>query len=361
MTTRLTTRGADAVPVHPMGGRARILLTSVFGPYAQDDEFGSRFINPMELYHNQVMRTQGVFSLRMFHRSWGLMLIQAHIEAPAALLDFPSLDRFVEEIDRHDYDIVGISAIWPNLDKVAKMCALLREHLPQATIVVGGQVANLPGLRERIDADHVVRGDGVAWFRLRAFRRDFEVNGPSVLRIARTLFRGWMRYKHHPDARIRARFRRECRGLRTAYAGGLWAAERWLAGNGTLTRRLCAVRHAFDAEFGLTSRIAAPVVGRVVLSRMRREQRRLDIRATYVLRGEPGRGHATPTGEALPLGLSRPADRRSGTVVGTDVRVAAAEVGRQPGDRGACLFRDRVRDTTPRVAVRGPPSARLAT
>ena len=41
---------------HPKGVRARILLSSVFGPYAQDDEFGSRKINPMELYHNQVTR-----------------------------------------------------------------------------------------------------------------------------------------------------------------------------------------------------------------------------------------------------------------------------------------------------------------
>ena len=49
--------------------QSRVLLTGVFGPYAQDDEYGSRAINPMELYHNQVTRVQGPFSLRMFHRS----------------------------------------------------------------------------------------------------------------------------------------------------------------------------------------------------------------------------------------------------------------------------------------------------
>ena len=47
---------------HPKGVRARVLLSSVFGPYAQDDEFGSRTINPMELYHNQVTKAQGSFS-----------------------------------------------------------------------------------------------------------------------------------------------------------------------------------------------------------------------------------------------------------------------------------------------------------
>jgi len=57
-------------PVHPAGSQARVLLSSVFGPYGQDDEYGSRRMNPMELYHNQVTRTQGAFSLRMFHRSW---------------------------------------------------------------------------------------------------------------------------------------------------------------------------------------------------------------------------------------------------------------------------------------------------
>jgi len=152
-------------PTHSLGSRAKILLSSVFGPYAQDDEYGSRVLNPMELYQNQVTRVQGPFSLRMFHRSWGLMLIQANIEAPCALLDFPTLERFVEELRGSQYDIVGISSIIVNLPKVRKMCELVREHLPNATIVVGGHIANVPDLNDRIDADYVVRGEGVRWFR----------------------------------------------------------------------------------------------------------------------------------------------------------------------------------------------------
>jgi radical SAM superfamily enzyme YgiQ (UPF0313 family) len=119
----------------------------------------------MELYHNQVTRVQGPFSLRLFHRSWGLMLIQANLDAPCTLLDFPTLDRFVEEIRSRRYHVVGISGIVPNLLKVKKMCELVREHLPQAQIIVGGHVANIPDLARRIDADHVVRGEGVRWFR----------------------------------------------------------------------------------------------------------------------------------------------------------------------------------------------------
>ena len=150
---------------HPLGSRARVLLTSVFGPYARDDAYGSRAVNPMELYHNQVTRAQGVYSLRMFHRSWGLMLIQANLDAPCVLLDFPSLERFVEELRSEHWDVVGISSIQPNVGKVKAMCELVRRHCPGATIVVGGHVANLPGLRERVGADHVVRGEGVRWFR----------------------------------------------------------------------------------------------------------------------------------------------------------------------------------------------------
>ena len=84
---------------------------------------GSRELNPVELYHNQVTRAQGPFSLRMFHRSWGLMFIHQNISAPSTLLDFPTRERFVQELTTHDYDIVGISSIVVNVGKVAKCAA----------------------------------------------------------------------------------------------------------------------------------------------------------------------------------------------------------------------------------------------
>jgi radical SAM superfamily enzyme YgiQ (UPF0313 family) len=169
-------------PRHPLGSRARVLLSGVFGPYARDDEFGSRAINPMELYHNQVTRVQGAFSLRMFHRSWGLMMIQANLEAPTTLLDFPTLERFEDEIKTVPYDVIGISSIIPNLRKVKLMCEMIRRHQPQATIVVGGHLANRPGLEDLIDADHIVRGEGVRWFRgFLGERVDAPVRHPLIL------------------------------------------------------------------------------------------------------------------------------------------------------------------------------------
>jgi radical SAM superfamily enzyme YgiQ (UPF0313 family) len=150
---------------HPKGSNARILLSSVFGPYAQDDEFGSRSINPMELYHNQVTRAQGGFSLRMFHRSWGIMMIQSNISAPCSVLDFPTRKAFARELTKNHYDIVGISGIIVNFGKVREMCRMVRELSPDSTIVVGGHVAAIPGIETMIDADHIVKGEGISWMR----------------------------------------------------------------------------------------------------------------------------------------------------------------------------------------------------
>jgi hypothetical protein len=119
----------------------------------------------MELYHNQVTREQGPFSLRMFHRSWGILMIQQNISAPTTVIDFPTREAFEAELAAHDYDIVGISSIIVNIGKVREMCHIVRRVAPHATIVVGGHVAAIPGIEGMIDADHIVRGDGISWMR----------------------------------------------------------------------------------------------------------------------------------------------------------------------------------------------------
>ena len=40
----------------------KLLLSSVFGLYGVNDEYGEKE-NKMELFHNQVTREQGIFSL----------------------------------------------------------------------------------------------------------------------------------------------------------------------------------------------------------------------------------------------------------------------------------------------------------
>ncbi len=129
----------------------------------------------MELYHNQVTRAQGAFSVRMFHRSWGILMIQENLSAPSTLLDFPTRERFARELARHHYDIIGISSIVVNIGKVREMCRMARTLSPESTIVVGGHVAAIPGIERMIDADQIVRGDGIAW--MRAFLGE-DVNAP---------------------------------------------------------------------------------------------------------------------------------------------------------------------------------------
>ena len=62
---------------------------------------------------------------------------------------------------------------------------------------------------------------------VRAFQRDFSVNGPSMVRILRTTLAGWKRYKNHPDPRIRRRFAWEVEGMATTYSAVVGAVKRY--------------------------------------------------------------------------------------------------------------------------------------
>jgi hypothetical protein len=92
-------------------------------------------------------------------------MIQQNISAPTTVIDFPTLAAFEAELAANHYDIVGISSIIVNVGKVREMCQIVRRIAPDATIVVGGHVAAIPGIEDMIDADHIVRGDGISWMR----------------------------------------------------------------------------------------------------------------------------------------------------------------------------------------------------
>lgn len=93
-------------------------------------------------------------------------MIQANISAPCAVLDFPTRAAFARELTTNSYDIVGISSIIINIGKVREMCRLVRELSPHSVIVLGGHVTAVPGIESMVDADHYVRGEGIAWMRL---------------------------------------------------------------------------------------------------------------------------------------------------------------------------------------------------
>ena len=142
----------------------RVLLSGVFGPFGVDDRWG-RKENIMELFHNQVTRGQGTASFRFHHRSFGLYFLAANVDADVTVLDFPSLRRFVRELRRGRWDVVGISFITPNFLKAQEMARLVRYHAPGARIVLGGHGAAIEGIEKLIDCDEVIRGEGIRPFR----------------------------------------------------------------------------------------------------------------------------------------------------------------------------------------------------
>ena len=141
----------------------KLLLTSVFGPYGVDDEYGKKE-NKMELFHNQVTREQGIFSYRFNHGSQGLYFLAGNIDMPTAVLDFPTLKRFKQELEK-GYDYIGISFIIPNFKKAKEMARAIRELSPKSKIILGGHGVNIPNIESMIDHDLICRGEGVYFLR----------------------------------------------------------------------------------------------------------------------------------------------------------------------------------------------------
>ena len=118
-------------------------------------------------------------------------------------------------------------------------------------------------------------------FLLKAFHKDFEVNGPSLARLIRTLLMGWQRYKRHPDPRIRNRFAREVYPLRGTYAGAVWAMKKYYRNNRRLSGKLTSLLREIYREFGWLPRIVAPLIGRYLHISIKREEKRLGNGWTY--------------------------------------------------------------------------------
>jgi hypothetical protein len=112
-------------------------------------------------------------------------------------------------------------------------------------------------------------------FLIGAFRRDFEVNGPSLYRLIRTMLKGWQAYKDHPDARIRDRFAWDAAPLKSAYAGAVWAMREWYRGNEPLCGKMDDLLQDFYRTFGWKTRALAPLFGRYALAKLKGEEKRL--------------------------------------------------------------------------------------
>lgn len=93
----------------------------------------------------------------------------------------------------------------------------------------------------------------------RAFRRDYEVNGPSLFRLMANMLVGWRRYRNDPDARVRARVAGEALQLRYGFGAALWAMERYLRdSNREVGQRIGELRRRVEVELG-----GSPMLNRV--------------------------------------------------------------------------------------------------
>jgi len=118
-------------------------------------------------------------------------------------------------------------------------------------------------------------------FLVRAFDRDFAVNGPSVVRTVRTLLAGWKRHKNHPSPRVRRRLAWEARELSTSFAALVAGARRFYVDNPALAAQASELVRDIHREFGLKSRLFTLLGGPYVHWRIRREEKRLAAGHTY--------------------------------------------------------------------------------
>jgi len=116
---------------------------------------------------------------------------------------------------------------------------------------------------------------------LRAFQRDFEVNGPSVARCVRTILAGWKRHRNHADPRVRRRFVRESESLGTTFPAAIWAMKWYYRGNPQMRSKMSELLRDLYREFGWKARRIAALGGPYLLWKTWREQQRLARGWTY--------------------------------------------------------------------------------
>lgn len=141
---------------------ARVLLTSVVRPFGgpgEGDSVGA------ELFHAQVTRAQGPFSLRQVIRVWGLDLIAENLLAPAVVLHYPSMDELERELRQGRFTHVGINFVVATFHKVRAMVSLIRRVAPGVKVVLGGYGTVLPDELLAPWSDHVCREEGVRFMR----------------------------------------------------------------------------------------------------------------------------------------------------------------------------------------------------
>lgn len=115
----------------------------------------------------------------------------------------------------------------------------------------------------------------------RAFERDFEVNGPSLLRMFQVTLLGLQRYKDHAEKRVRDRYRREAKSLKYTYAAATWAMRHWFRGDAGIFGKADTLLRDIYSEHGWKTRMVSPLLGSAIYVAMKMEAKRLAAGWTY--------------------------------------------------------------------------------
>lgn len=139
----------------------RVLLTTVHRPLGVESDNCTANISA-EMYHAQVTRAQGIFSIRAQCTGWGLDFIAANLQTPVTVLHYPTRRRLFREL-RRGYDYVGIGFVMCTWPKARELCQWVREVAPASRIVLGGYGTVLTECDQH--ADYVCREEGASFFR----------------------------------------------------------------------------------------------------------------------------------------------------------------------------------------------------
>ena len=161
--------------------------------------------------------------------------------------------------------------------------ALFEEHTKDGSILSEGEcsVADSHGQSKFNFRHKHIRNGQETEFIVRAFTRDFEVNGPSIARMVRARLSGWKNHKNDPDLRARRRFEHEAKGLGSIYAGVMWGIKKWYKNDKLLSEKMDVILQDIYKEFGWKSRLVAPLIGSVIHFTTKREAKRLATGWTY--------------------------------------------------------------------------------
>ena len=138
----------------------RVLLTSVCRPLGE--RYGDAPSVGYELLYGQVTRAQGLFSPRANHIQFSLGYIAENIQAPATVLHYPSRRELIRELEK-GYDLVGLSFVLSTFHRMKEAVAIIREHSPNAKIILGGYGTVLSDEELAPWCDHICREEGSAF------------------------------------------------------------------------------------------------------------------------------------------------------------------------------------------------------